>query len=93
MRRPESRFHVPSHSGFDLTFKTPESLFLQLFNEQNACRRLGFLAISRLLDGDPIANAQPGWYLWLEGRAGGFLIECRSARKNDPIRGVIGIQI
>ena len=83
MQRPESRFHVRSHSGFDLTFKTLESLFLQLFNEQNACRRLGFLAISRLLDGDPIANAQPGWYLWLEGRAGGFLIEWAGA-EDDP---------
>ena len=74
---------MSSHSGFDLTFKTVEALFLQLFNEQNACQALGFIAISRLLDKDPITHCNPGWYLWIKGHAGGFLLEWVGA-EDDP---------
>lgn len=65
----------PDH--VELARRVMEDMFVQLFWEEQACRRIGFKNISRLI------GEMPGWYLWTDSRKGAYLLELRRIKPSD----------
>jgi hypothetical protein len=53
----------------DLVRRLMEDMFIPLFLDEQACQKIGFTHISRLV------GEMPGWYLWTKDRKGAFLLE------------------
>ena len=62
--------HNEFHSDdIDLVRRVMEDMFILLFFDKQACHRIGFTKISRLV------SQKPGWYLWTKEQKGAYLLE------------------
>jgi hypothetical protein len=55
--------------NIDLTWRVMEDTFIPLFLDEQACQKIGFTHISRLI------GETPGWYLWTKEQRGAYLLE------------------
>jgi hypothetical protein len=63
----------------DLVRRLMEDMFIPLFLDEQACQKIGFTHISRLI------GEMPGWYLWTRDDRGAYLLELTSLKIGEPI--------
>jgi hypothetical protein len=63
------KFHI---DDIDLGRRVMEDMFIPLFLDEQACQKIGFTHISRLI------CEMPGWYLWTKEDSGVYLLELTS---------------
>ena len=69
MPKPTENHNEFYSDDIDLVRRVMEDTFIPLFLDEQACQKIGFTHISRLI------GEMPGWYLWTKDRKGAFLLE------------------